>query len=362
MSDITRVSLPEEFYDITSVQLLAQPQPQFLYAQMFMAALGMQFPSVGGLGMGGREVSGQGPAYANFERDKLALANPLMSGVFAATVDFNGKPGDVVRFNRPSYATTTYTQASREILANTSISTTTINAGSEQTSLTLKRFAGPYDSVNSRVAPFGLDKFHASMGVHNLASFVGNQLSQDFHYFIDAVNVALLDQASTIVRPAGMSADTDATSAGMFPMDYDTISRAELAADNANLPTFPDGSRLIVLTPTQVNQLKTDSDYIELSRVHPEYNALFPQYVASVGKLHVFKSTTLNIADNASSVAIHKGHLIAPGALLGGMGAAPRVAASSDDNYGEVAKAIWIAYLAFGVADDRFCISVRTSE
>lgn len=363
MSDITRVSLPEEFYDITSAQLLVTPQPQFLYAQMFMAAVGAQFPSGAGMvGMQGREVGGSGPAYAKWERDQLMLSNPLMSGVFAATVNFDGMPGDVVRFNRPSYASTTYTQASREVLANSTISTTTINAGSEQTSLVLKRFAGPYDSTNSRVAPYGLDRFHANMGVHDLATFVGTHLSEDFHRFIDAVNVSLLDQASTVVRPQGMSADTDATSAGMFPMDYDTVNRAELEADNANLPVFSDGFRILVLTPTQISQLKTDADYIELSEAHKEYNALFPQYVASVGKLHIFKSTTLNSDDNASSVAIHKGHLIAPGALLGGLGKAPRIASSTDDNYGEVAKAIWMAYLAFGVADDRFCISVRSSE
>ncbi len=362
MSDITRVSLPENFYDTTSSMLLAQPEPQYLYAQMFMAAAGASLPSAGGsLGVSGREVGGVGAAYASAERDRLMLSNPLMSGVFAATVDMKGLPGNVVRFNRPSFANTTYTQASREVLTNSTISTTTINAGSEQTSLVLKRFAGPYDSANSRVAPFGLDKFHLETGVHSLTSFVGTHLSRDFHKFIDAVNVVLLDQASTVVRPAGMSADNDATSAGMFPMDYDTVIRAEESADAANLPTFPDGSRLLVLTEKQCAQLKLDSDYVELSRNHPDYNALFPQYVSSIGKLHIFKSTTLNKDNNSSSVAIHKGHLICPGALLGGMGSPPRIASSTDDNYAEAAKVIWIAYLAFGVADSRFCISVRTS-
>lgn len=362
MSDINRVSLPEEFYDITSTQLLAQPEPQYLYAQMFMAAAGVSLGGLGGsTGLAGREVSGSGAAYASAERDRLMMSNPLMSGVFAATVDMNGEKGNVVRFNRPSFADTTYTQASREILANKTISTETINAGSEQTSLTLKRFAGPYDSGNSRVAPFGIDKFAASMGVHNLVSFAGMHLSRDFHKFIDSVNVLLLDEASTVVRPSGMTADDDATAAGMFPMDFDTITRAELAADNANLPVFPDGSRLLVLTPTQLQQLKLDGDYVELSRNMPDYSALFPQYVSSIGKLHIFKSTTLSTGTNSSSVAIHKGHLIAPGALLGGMGKPPRVANSTDDNFGEVAKVIWIAYLAFGVADDRFAISVRSS-
>lgn len=362
MPDINRVSVPEEFFDITSTKLLAQPEPQFLYAQMFMAACGVSLGGLGGsVGLAGREISGVGAAYSSADRDRLVLSNPLMNGVFAASVDFSGGTGSVVRFNRPSFANTTYTRASRRVAANTSISTTTINAGSEQTNLQLERFAGPYDSTNSRVAPFGVDKFAAAMSVHNLVNFAGTHMVRDFHKFIDTVVVSLLDEASTVVRPAGMSADNDATVAGSFPMDFDTVVRAEEAADNANLPVFPDGSRLLVLTPKQCAQLKTDGDFVELSKNHPEYNALFPQYLASVGKLHIFKSTTLDTANNSSSIAIHKGHLIAPGALLGGMGAPPRVAPSSDDNYGELAKLIWIAYLAFGVADDRFAISVRTS-
>ncbi len=361
MSDINQVSVPENFYDITSPQLLAQPEPQYLYATMFLSAMGLSLNPEAALGVQGRAISGSGAQYSSAERDRLIMANPLMSGVVAAKVDFDGLPGMTVRVNRPQFADTTYTVASREVGLNTSISTTTINAGSEQVSLTLQRFAGPYDQTNSRVAPYGIDKFAAARGVHSLSSLVGTHLKRDFHKFIDSVQVTLLDLASTTVRPAGMSADNDATVAGQFPMDYDTINRAELAADEANLPVFPDGYRLLVLTPKQCAQLKLDSDYVELSKEFPQYNGLFPQYVASVNRMHIFRSTTLNQANNSSTVPVHKGHLIAPGALLGGMGAPPRVAPSTDDNYGEVAKVIWVSYLAFGLADNRFTISVRSA-
>lgn len=363
MPNVDRVSLPEEFYDITSTQLLAQPEPQYLYAQMTMAALrNADLRQRGELGMAGRALSGVGADYAGAEKDRLMLSNPLMSGVFGAKVDFNGVPGTVVRLNRPTFADTTYTLASREVGANATISTTAINAGSEQTSITLKRFAGPYDSTNSRVAPFGLDKFAAGQSVHDLTDFVGTHMRRDYHKFLDAVQVTLLDNASTTVRPVGMTTDDTATAAGDFPLDLDTLIRAEESADNANLPVFADGYRIIVLTPTQCAQLKTDSDYIELSKAHPEYSALFPQYVASVGKLHVFKSTTLSTANNTNSIPIHKGHLIAPGALGVGMGAPPRVASSSDDNYGEAAKSVWISYMGFELLDNRFVISVRSTN
>lgn len=80
-----------------------------------------------------------------------------------------------------------------------------------------------------------------------------------------------------------------------------------------------------------------------------------------MNRLHVFKSTSLNRVNNSSSVPVHRAHLLAPGAGLAGMGKAPRIAPSKDDNYGETAKIVWIAYLAQGLADNRFCVSVRTA-
>lgn len=355
MSDINQVSLPENYFDITSPLLLKQPRPQYLYAQMMLAALGASLPGMGDVGF-----DSTGQAYSSADRDRLILSNDIMAGVHAAKVDFDGLPGHTVRINRPKFATTTYTQASRSVGLNTSISTQTINAGSEQVSLTLDRLAGPYDSANSRPAPYGIDKFAARAGIHSLLSLTQTHLVDDFHRVLDTINVALLDSASTVVRPSGMSADNDATVVGQFPMDYDTINRAELAADEANLPVFGDGYRLLVLTPKQCSQLKLDPDYVELSKEFPQYNGLFPQYVSSVNKLHIFKSTTLSTANNSSSIPVHKGHLICPGSLLAGMGAPPRIANSTDDNFGEVAKVIWVAYLAFGLADDRFAISVRS--
>lgn len=363
MSSISRVQLPENFYDVTSSYLLTQPEPQYLYAQMYLASIQASLDTDGEMDMPGRSAGmSVGAQYSSAERDRLMMADPIMTGVFVPSVDFKGQPGNVVRFNRPSFTDSTYTQASREITAGQSISTTTLGVESEQNALTLKRFAGPYSNTNSAVQPFGIDRFYAQFGVHKLPSMVGAHLKRDYHKFLDTATRVLLDDASSTVRPAGMTTDDTATAAGQFPFDYDTLCRAELAADNANLPVFPDGYRVLVLTPTQVNQLRTDSDYLSYAEKHPQYNALFPGYVSSVNKLHIFKSTTLSEAVNTNSIPIHKGHLIAPGALMGGMGEAPRVAPSTDDNYGEESKVIWLAYLAMGLADNRFVVSVRSTN
>lgn len=359
MASFQRATLPENFYDITSDMLLVQPEPQYLYAQLWLGAMGASLSPPGDFGLPGRQLPMAGAKYTAAETDRLTLASVLPSQIIAAKVDFNAKPGNTIRINRPSFTNSTYTQASRQIVSGATISTTGITITSEQTNLTLYRFGGPYSGT--AVAPYAIEAFDANMGVHQAASMHGTHLKRDCHRFLDAVNVTLLDLANTAVYPEGMSAVNDATVVGQFPMTMEEISRTEQLMDEANLPTFGDGFRMLVLTPTQCKQLKDDPAFQRYSEFHPEFNALFPQYLKSCGKFHIFKSTTLNTTANSSSVAIHYGHAIAPGALLGGMGRPLRVVNSTNDNYGETQLIVWLGDLAFGLADNRFVYSVRSS-
>ena len=359
----SRVSLPQEFYDKTDDKLLVQPEPQYLYATLFLGAMAASLANPSDMGLPWRAITGVGVDYGNpAERDRLILSSPLMTDLIAAKVDFDKGPGNSIRINRPLYANTTYTEQSRRIPSGSAISTVPTTVASQQTNLTLFRYGGPYDQVNSRVAPLAVEAFDANMGVHNLVKVSGNTLVRDFHKFVDAVHVSLLDLASTTVYPEGMTADNDATTPGQFPFTYELLLRTERKADDANLPTLPDGHRIFVGTPTQIAQLGLDPVYRGQSAFHPAYNNLFPGYVKSVSKTHIFKSTTLNAVANSSSVNIHRGHYMAPGVLLAGMGRRPRVEPSTDDNYGETAKIVWLADLGFGLADNTFVLSVRSSQ
>lgn len=370
MASYQQVTVPEEFYIKTSDQLLVQPEPQYLYAQLFLGALAVSLEEPTELNLPMRDpITGVGASYTKADADRLQLAkfqDSMFRDVIAAKVDFNGMPGSTVRLNRPLYANTTYTEASRRIVSGSTISQVGITVGSQQTNLTLYAYGGPYDSTNNRVAPYAIEAFDAAMGVHNAVRIHGTQLTRDCHRFIDAVNTSLLDLASVAVYPDGMSADNDATTAGSFPLTYEQITRVESTMDTANLPTFSDGFRILVLTPGQVQNLQTDSDYQRASVYFPDYNILFPQYVKSVGKFHIFKSTTLTSKANSSSINIDYGHAIAPGALLGGMSGHPgrrlRVTPNTNDNYGNTALVIWQGDLGFGLANNSFVVSVRSSQ
>lgn len=367
MASYQQVTVPEEFYIKTSDQLLVQPEPQYFYAQLMLGALGVSLSTPDDVALANRDpITGTGAAYSTAERDRLMLSSPMFNDVIAAKVDFSGMPGSTVRLNRPVFANTTYTETSRRIVSGSTISQSGITVGSQQTNLTLYAYGGPYDNTNTRIAPYAIEAFDASMGVHNAVKLHGTQLVRDCHRFLDAVNVSLLDLASSAIYPEGMTAVNDATTAGSFPLTFEQITRTEATMDSSNLPTFADGFRALVLTPGQIQNLRTDKAYQRSAVFMKEYNVLFPQYVASVGKFHIFRSTTLTTTANSSSVNIDYGHAIAPGALLAGMSGAPgrrlRVTPNTNDNYGNTALIIWQGDIAFGLANNSLVVSVRSSQ
>jgi hypothetical protein len=358
MGALNRVQMPENFYDITSSMLLTQPEPQYLYALLFKAAMGLSLAVPGEVGLPGRTLPNNGANYSAADRDRLVLASQLPAGVFATEVDFSGMAGSTIRINRPIFTDSTYTAASRLLAGGTTISTTPISPKSGQNNLTLYRFGGPYDTA---VQPYGIEAFDAQMGVHKAASIVGTHLKRDFDKFLEAVWVTLFDLAATAVYPEGMSAVNDAATTGSFPFTFEQLGRTQRLMDVANLPTLPDGYRVLVLTPIQIEQLGLDGNYNSRAKEFPQYSSIFPSYVSSVKKFHIFVSNTLNTTANSSSVNIQYGHAIAPGAALGGMGRSPEVRANTNDNYGESALVIWLADLAFALANNTFVYSVRSS-
>jgi hypothetical protein len=357
---LSRLTLPENFYDVTSAKLLAQPEPQYPLASLYLSAVGASLSIPSGFGLDGRQVPSSGSAYPAANKDALKLAEALPTSLFALGIDFAKTPGNTVRINRPAFADTTYTLASRKVATGQTISTTPITVGSEQTHLVLERFAGPYSTAATAVAPYAIEAFDANMGIHSAPSMIGTHLARDFHKFLDAVHVTL-GGSGTAVYPDGMSAVDDATTDGSFPMTVEQLSRTEQSMDESSLPRLADGKRVLMVTAKQWKQLKHDPEYAANSSFHSEFNILFNSYKSTVGGFHVFVSETLDKTANSSSVAVHRGIAMAPGCFLGGMGRPPRVASSTDDNYAETAKVIWLADLAFGLADSRFFRSVRSA-
>lgn len=357
---VSRITLPENFEDSHSAKLLCQPEPQYLLAGFYLSAIAASLPVPGSFGLDGRQPPSAGAAYSSADRDRLTLAQSLPSSLYAFGFDFAKERGATVKINRPTFVNTTYTAASRKLVSGQVISTTPIDLGSEQTHLTLERFAGPYSTATSAPAPFAIESFDANMGIHSAGSMVGTHLTRDFHRFLDAVHVVLGD-GGTAIYPDGMAADNDATSVGSFPFTVEQLSRTEQLMNEAALPTLPDGKRVMLMSPYQWKQLKHDPDWQFNSQFQTELNILYGNYVGTACGFHLFQSTTLSKPSNGSSVPVHRAIAMAPGCFMAGMGRPPRVATSTDDNYGETVKIVWLADLAFGFSDSRFFYSVRSA-
>lgn len=359
---VNRATLGAEFYDITSARLLSEPEPQYLYATLWKVALSAAMTMASGVSFRG-DVGGQGAPYSSAEKDRALFEDPIYSSAIQVVPELGNAPGHTVRLNRPKFANTTYTQSSREIAMGTSISTTPINIDSDQVSVTLKRFGGPYDQGNSRVAPYGIDRFDAGRSIHSLASAVGTHLVRDFDKTIENFIGVLLGQAATTLFPSGYTATTDFSDpGGDGPMSFKLLSRIETAMDNANLPSFADGYRAVVTHPLGIEQLKDDPQFARYAEFHPPVNPLLARsYYKSVGRLHIFKSTTLPTTTNGGSGTVYETHAMAPGVIGSALGEMPRTATSTADNYGEWALVIWLGYLAFQNLDNRFCIRVYTN-
>jgi N4-gp56 family major capsid protein len=288
------------------------------------------------------------------------MADPIWGEACTFVAELGKGVGHTIKINRPVFANTTYTEASRIVATGAQISTTPIDVSSEQVSITLKRYAGPYDQSNSRVAPLAIDKLDARLPVHSLVKMTGKHLKRDFDRTLDAIGVALADLCTTVVRPAGFSNDSDSTVAGDAPMDFETLSRVQSSLDSSNIPMFANGRRVLVCHPRQIQQLQSDLAFQRLASFdRTDVNPLFKSWVARVGNLDIFQSNTL--LTNASTVTIYKAQAFGPGMLGCGASDMPRTAYSTSDNYGEQSLVIWLWYAGFANLDQRFGVSVRTS-
>ena len=370
---IARASIGAEFEDRTSPLLLVQPEPQYLYAALWKMALHTSLARKSdSLGWRAPEIGVGGHEYTELEKDQLIFEDPIYDGTFINVVEIGQRLGQTIRLNRPLYANTTYNQSSREIANGTLISTTPINVGSEQVSVTVKRFGGPYDQVNGNVAPFGVDRFDASKSIHSTAELVGTQLQRDFDRTIDYWVGEYLALGATQIMANGYTAlsqfyggqASPALNSGGYgeaPFSISMLNQIERTMQNLNLPVQPNGRRAIVISAIAVQELKDDPQFLKMSEFHPPINYLLKQsYYRTLGNMDIFQSTTLPVTNNGVgtnlTAPVFQVQAFAPGVLGSGVSEMPRVAASSADNYGEWALVVWLMYAGFSLLDNRFSV------
>lgn len=363
---VSRVTVPSEFYDITSAMMLRQPEPEYLFAKLAFGAQAraelMTSDAPALIAAVGRGIDVGGAPYGDLAANQLALgAYSLSEALVAVSEVGNARIGHTVRLNRPVFAGGGYTEASRAIGASVSISQTPIEVSAEQVTLTVRRYVGPFASGGTQPQPYAIDRLDAQRSVHSLAGIVGLHMSRDRMKWLDSVIGQAFDAGSSVVRPGGIAADASMPASSELPMDLDTLWRAEQTLRMANIPAFADGSYLAVLSPIQMRQLKLDPDFARFAVFDKSQNPLGIPSIAQVGRVKIVESNTIQVdTTTLAGQSIQRGMMFGPGGVGYGVADPCRVANAVEDNYGETLKVVWICYEAFAVLDNRFIVSMRS--
>lgn len=368
MPSIQRATLPSEYMDYWSARLLLEPEPQYLHGILFKMAFEAGLSGADdALGLLGRPGFGMGgtPYQTDENLGRLALSDGLYDQALTVIPEIGQKLGQLININRPRFTNSTYTEASREVPPGTTISTTPQNVEGDQVSVLVKRYAGPYNNTAAAVTPLGIEKFDTDFMSHRPAQVKGLHLKRDYDRTIDFFTRQLFDQApaGNIVRPTGMTTDDTGGIVGEFPFTFSLLQRIERVLDEGNVPRFPNGKRMGIMTPYQCEQLGQDRSFLKQAGYHKDINPIFrTSYWKSLGAWDLFKSNTLNTAVNAhtNTIPVHKAQFFGPGAVGGGVAEAPRTAFNTQDNYGELALVIWLMYAGFTVLDNRFLAKGHT--
>lgn len=367
MASFSRATIPAEFLDITSAELLLPAEPEYFHANFILNAMKVKLDFGGswGLPIPGRQLAGGGAGYAQLNEmlEKLSgLPDAVYSEAIMVTAEWMKKGvGHTMRFNRPKFDDSTYTKAARRVPTGATIDQNPITVGSDQATITIERLAGPYSNANSQVRPYGLERFDFERSMHDPNAIKDLHISRDFRKTIDTVGVELFNQG-TVIYPTGMAADNDALTVGSFPMSYEFLTLIILSLVSGKVPRFSNGRWIVVVTPLQMQQLSVDPQYLKLVQFHRDVNPIFvANYRGTVGALDLFESNTLTTVNNSSSVPIQYGQAFGPKSVGWGMTEMPRVASNSNDNFGETPSVVWIWYCGSDVLNSDFQRSFHTS-
>lgn len=384
---INRLTLPANFHDSVSRRMLTAPIPEFFWNKYLnLASTQANIEAISAAQMGitpDRSPPEQGAPAAELAQLQLVLNDDSgQSGGILVSDDLSADgSGHTVRFQRPVFSGGSYTVAARRTPSGFQISTTPIDLTTESTSLTLERLSGPYDTVNSRVAPYAIDRRDAKRSIISLTKLAAQALAYDRAKLVDSILNSACDTvvAATLTAARGgvgasyvnfvipgegrKTAKAEMTAPGSSPMDLETLLRAENVLDNRGAPRLANGKRMVVLRTEAAKQLLLDPDfreYAKLGQSEPQSkNPLFNSLAAVTPTMMIYRSSTLT--QDTSTVS---GNTINQGIMFGleifgyGVGEEVNVPASTSDNYGNQALFIWQSMEAFGIMNTDYGIGL----
>lgn len=369
---VSMSTLPTDFTVKVSEGMLRTPEPAYTYARMLFMAVAQAELKKGALGgtfglTPDRAASSQGASVPDLSDTQLMISDQIRSEALMVNLELQGTgtKGNKVTIARPVFSGAGYTQAARRANPAIDISTVPIDLTSEAASITLELAAGPYDSANSRVAPYAIDALASERSMHSLPELVGLHMSRDRMKYVDSILATLFSAGTTTIYPndpnnAVASVDAAFAAVGDRPMDVETLYRAEEALTALGIPRFANGKYMAVLSTRQVRQLRSDPEFRAGTPFDPSRNPLSESYVKTIGGVEIYVSATNLSTTNSSTITYQKGTMFGPGAVGYAPGRAVEVRFASADNYGLSPRVIWAGFEGFEKLDQRFIAGIYT--
>jgi hypothetical protein len=284
-----------------------------------------------------------------------------------AVLGFGKGAGDTIKMRRPVYTGGGYDEESRAVNPSVPTSLQGQSITMEEVNVVLRQFEGPYDSANSRVAPYQLLDFDARYrrASDNLAGETANHLVFDYIKWLDAVIMKRFRASSYISYADGVSNVLSMTAGAGHSVNLDLVLSARKALSDRERAPFNNG-RYMAIVPTlfQTDMIK-DPAYRQMAATPASFdkNILF-RYLGAVQDVDIFESTTLpsyaastTVPGDGNAVpsgsTVYEGMLIGPNAVGFGQAEPPTLYTTSDTDYGKNAKVIWRSTEAFQTLDIR---------
>lgn len=367
-SYINRGTLPANFLDsVSSGMMIPEPEPQYFFArmaggaQMRDVALSRDMANAQHFMkfLGGGEIVSE-------QLHEMARLIDTYPDAITFVPGFGMNQGDTIKLRRPIYTGGGYDLASRLVKSGVQTSESGVAIKASEVPVVLAQYEGPYDTVNSRVAPYVIEQFDAKFRANKdqLVALVKHHLNRDRIKWLDTVVRDLFRSTTNITYADQVANVLSFTNGAGHAISLETILRAKEAIKNREWHPFPNGKYALCVPTTFQTQMLGDPDYRELSAQHGTgMNQLFG-FITSVNDIDIFEVTTLRTYAAGETVpgdgnavpagaTVYEALLFGPGAVGMGQAEAPTCYDSDSTNFGKEAKVVWRSTEAFQTIDER---------
>lgn len=305
MALTTSATLTQEFVDILSAELLLEPDTQYVFGQ------------------------------------------------YCKTItEIGTQPGKTILIDRYPFLGGTMSEAARALTEGTAIVTSApIAVTANQVSVTVKEYAGPHDTGANKVYPLGVSEFLKKRAKHDVANVVGTLLRRDKDAVIDAICRDIYLAVSNVTTADGTAEGAILASKAM---STNTLAEIKYKLDARNAPRFANGNYVLILNPKDEKDLLLDAGYREAARYNSD--RLFRGQIADYMGFSVVRSNNMPTkgVGGGGAVTGYQSVAFGPDACGMGVGMAPEVRQSTDNDFGRQDLVIWLMHAGFGLLDARF--------